>query len=374
MEKPLSFADLESYIRDTMRMSHIYQPVMLRVLLEQGGHANIEDIAKSLLSYDRSQVEYYEIRTKNMVGKVLTQNGVVEPIKDGRRITGYRLKADALADQEIAALKQLCDDRLAAYLDKWGDGIWGHRGVADGYVPGSVRYEVLKRAKYRCELCGAHEDQAALHIDHIVPRARGGSDDISNFQALCVTCNTNKRDGDDTNFRGVLASYGHRAEGCIFCGIEPDRVVAESELCYAIRDGFPVTPLHTLVIPKRHVADYFELYQPELNAIHKMLEEQSAKIMRQDQTVTGFNLGINAGADAGQTIFHVHVHLIPRRKGDVAEPRGGVRGVSRLLRFETKTAHALTGASATPIPRLTPQSALFSQNPMTFPPTIFAPI
>lgn len=327
MSAKSNFHRLEIYIRDQMRMSHVYQPVLLRVLLERGGAATTEDIAKALLSYDRSQVEYYEIRTKNMVGKVLTQNGVIEPVKDGRRIVGYRLAASDLSEQEIAALIELCQQRLSAYIGLRGDGIWGHRGIADGYVPGSVRYEVLKRAKHRCELCGAHEEQAALHVDHIVPRAKGGSDDLSNFQALCVTCNTNKRDRDDTDFRDVLASYGIRDQACIFCTIGEDRIIAENELCYAIRDGFPVTPMHTLVIPKRHVADYFDLYQPELNAIQALLKEQREQILAADPSVTGFNVGINAGADAGQTIFHVHVHLIPRRKGDVADPRGGVRGV-----------------------------------------------
>jgi diadenosine tetraphosphate (Ap4A) HIT family hydrolase len=327
MSAKSNFHRLEIYIRNQMRMSHVYQPVMLWVLLERGGAATTEDIAKALLSYDRSQVEYYEIRTKNMVGKVLTQNGVIEPVKDGRRIVGYRLAANDLSEQEIAALIELCQQRLSAYIGQRGDGIWGHRGIADGYIPGSVRYEVLKRAKHRCELCGAHEDQAALHVDHIVPRAKGGSDDLSNFQALCVTCNTNKRDRDDTDFRDVLASYGIRDEACLFCKIGEDRIIAENELCYAIRDGFPVTHMHTLVIPKRHVADYFDLYQPELNAIQSMLKEQREQILIANPAVTGFNVGINAGAEAGQTIFHVHVHLIPRRKGDVAEPRGGVRGV-----------------------------------------------
>lgn len=327
MNSSPSFQQLETYIRDQMRMSHVYQPVMLQLLLENCGVASTEDVAKALLSYDRSQVEYYEIRTKNMVGKVLTQNGVIEPVKDGRRIVGYKLAASDLSEQETAALVELCRQRLSAYIAQRGDGIWGHRGIADGYVPGSVRYDVLKRAKNRCELCGAHEDQAALHVDHIVPRAKGGSDDQSNFQALCITCNTNKRDRDDTDFREVLASYSVRDEACLFCSIDEDRVIGENELCYAIRDGFPVTPLHTLVIPKRHVADYFDLYQPELNAIQSMLREQREQILSADPAVTGFNVGINAGAEAGQTIFHVHVHLIPRRIGDVADPRGGVRGV-----------------------------------------------
>ena len=157
--------------------------------------------------------------------------------------------------------------------------IWQHRASESGYVSGSTRYNVLKRAKYRCELCGAHESQIALHVDHIVPRSKGGPDDLSNFQALCQTCNTNKRAEDDTDFRGVLDSYRHREVGCIFCELEAERIISENELCLAIKDAFPVTEHHTLVIPKRHVSDYFELYQPERNAIDQMQHEQRQSIL-----------------------------------------------------------------------------------------------
>jgi ATP adenylyltransferase len=118
-----------------------------------------------------------------------------------------------------------------------------------------------------------------------------------------------------------------KSNACIFCGLDPGRIIDENEFCIAIQDGFPVTEGHTLVIPKRHVADYFDLCLREQNAIFSMLQEQRLKIIDGDAAVTGFNVGINVGASAGQTIFHVHVHLIPRRDGDVAEPRGGVRGV-----------------------------------------------
>ena len=146
------------------------------------------------------------------------------------------------------------------------------------------------------------------------------------MQALCRTCNAQKGNKADTDYRGIADSYANREAGCIFC--EHDRaVVAENELAYAVRDGFPVTELHTLVIPKRHVADYFDLHQPELNAINQLLQELKSDIVKEDDTVTGFNIGINAGESAGQTVFHCHVHLIPRRVGDVDDPRGGVRGV-----------------------------------------------
>ena len=91
--------------------------------------------------------------------------------------------------------------------------------------------------------------------------------------------------------------------------------------------GFPVTEHHTLIIPKRHVADYFELYEPELNVIHQMIAEQRKAILGADSSVLGFNVEINLGAVAGQTIFHAHIHLIPRREGDVVDPKGGARGI-----------------------------------------------
>jgi len=99
----------------------------------------------------------------------------------------------------------------------------------------------------------------------------------------------------------------------------------QNDLAFAMRDGFPVTPEHSLIIPKRHVVDYFDLTPAELVACHELLVKQRTEIRTVDPVVSGFNIGINAGASAGQTIFHCHIHLIPRREGDVANPRGGVR-------------------------------------------------
>lgn len=101
--------------------------------------------------------------------------------------------------------------------------------------------------------------------------------------------------------------------------------MAQNKLGFAIRDGFPVTPLHTLIIPKRHVLDYFGLTTDEVLACNDLLAAQREAILQTDPTVEGFNIGMNAGELAGQTIFHCHIHLIPRRQGDVPNPRGGVR-------------------------------------------------
>jgi ATP adenylyltransferase len=114
---------------------------------------------------------------------------------------------------------------------------------------------------------------------------------------------------------------------CVFCTMNKEQIVARNSLAYAVRDTSPVTPLHTLILPNRHVADYFELDADEKHAIDDLLEETRMGILTRDPKVAGFNIGVNVGVVAGQTIFHCHVHLIPRRPGDVANPRGAVRAV-----------------------------------------------
>ncbi|MBF9060728.1 HIT domain-containing protein [Rhodobacterales bacterium HKCCSP123] len=322
-----AFSRLSEYISAKMRMSHIYQPVMIRELLLQGGAASVEEIATALLAHDPSQIEYYALRTKNMVGKVLTKNGITAVKRSGRSITGYELKdAKDLSPKERELLIEACDVAIAAFLNRRGDRIWSHRSMSVGYISGTLRYDVLKRAKFRCELCGISAEDKALEVDHIVPRNHGGTDDEANLQALCYSCNAMKRDRDDADFRGVADKYEDRKEGCVFCELPPDRILSENELAFVIRDAFPVTEGHSLIIPKRHVADYFDLFRPEVNAIQSLLHTTRLDLLGQDPKIAGFNMGVNSGAAAGQTVFHCHVHLFPRRTGDVPEPRGGVRG------------------------------------------------
>ncbi|GAB1715194.1 MAG: HIT family protein [Nitrobacter sp.] len=100
-----------------------------------------------------------------------------------------------------------------------------------------------------------------------------------------------------------------------------------NELTFAVRDTTPVTRLHTLVLPYRHAATYFDLTESELTAANELLRQLRSEIMKADPLVRGFNVGANVGLVSGQTIFHCHVHLIPRREGDVPDPLGGVRAV-----------------------------------------------
>lgn len=317
----MTYEQLLDFIDHRMRMAHVYQPLMLKALLEAGGACSTEHIAKAILSLDQSQVEYYEKITNNMVGRVLRNHGIALKERDNYSLVGFQ----ELSYTEVQTLIDLCQQKIDEYTHKRGERIWQHRKLSSGLISGTVRYEVLKRAGTRCELCGVSNEVKALEVDHIVPRNKGGTDDLSNLQALCYSCNAMKRDRDDTSFTKVRESYNHRETGCLFCEIPIGRVILENELAYAIRDGFPVTELHTLVIPKRHAMDYFELHQSEINACNQLLKQLRADIESQDSSVSGFNIGMNCGEAAGQTIFHCHTHLIPRREGDVENPRGGVR-------------------------------------------------
>lgn len=125
------------------------------------------------------------------------------------------------------------------------------------------------------------------------------------------------------NINSVKSARKH----CLFCHIPKGRILVENDLAYAISDKFPVTDHHSLIIPKRHVASYFDLTPLEVESVHQLMGELKQEIEGVDPLVTGFNIGINCGNDAGQTIFHCHIHLIPRRRGDVENPLGGVRHV-----------------------------------------------
>ena len=266
----MTYDQLVDFVERRMRMSHIYQPVMLLTLLQHDGECSETDIAKAISVHDPTQIEYYEAITRNMVGRVLTRHGVVK--REGKHFS--LLSARPLSKEQRAGLRHLLEAKLDQYVAKRGERIWQHRKLALGDISGTVKYEVLRRASLCCELCGISNRDRALEVDHIVPRNHGGSDDEANLQALCYSCNAMKRDRDATDFRALRESYAHRENTCLFCARQRDGHIAlENELCFGIKDGYPVTDLHMLVIPKRHVSDFFELYEPEKHACIRLLDE-----------------------------------------------------------------------------------------------------
>jgi diadenosine tetraphosphate (Ap4A) HIT family hydrolase len=113
---------------------------------------------------------------------------------------------------------------------------------------------------------------------------------------------------------------------CPFCSVAQDQIILESPLALVKHDGFPLTKGHSLIIPRRHVASFFDCTAEERQAMLELLDEAKA-VLDKEHAPDGYNIGLNNGAAAGQTVMHVHMHLIPRYAGDTADPRGGVRWI-----------------------------------------------
>src|SRR5207237_2799830 len=119
-------------------------------------------------------------------------------------------------------------------------------------------------------------------------------------QALCYSCNAMKRDRDATDFRANRTFYYNREGGCVFCEIPQSDILNSNSLAVCMLDRFPITPLHSLVIPRRHTDDYFSLTPAERNACEYLLAIRKRKIQAEDDSVKGCNLGVNNGETAGQ--------------------------------------------------------------------------
>ncbi len=117
--------------------------------------------------------------------------------------------------------------------------------------------------------------------------------------------------------------------GCLFCELPPEifEIVDENELCLALTDNYPVTEGHCLIVPRRHVRDYFDMNPAEVEAANRLMQRSRKRLRCEDPAISGFNIGTNAGKSAGQSVFHAHIHFIPRRDGDQEDPQGGVRKI-----------------------------------------------
>lgn len=313
----MQFSDLRDFLLHKMSMSHVYQPLLIRALIDAGGTATIRQLAQDFLKQDESQLLYYEKRIKEMPAKVLARHGIIEKQNDLLSLTTKRLTL-----VQKAELRKLCDQKLQDFIVQKGISIWDYRLIDNKGISDILRYRVLLEAKGRCALCGASSKEVQLHIDHIVPRSKKGKTVYENLQALCAKCNCTKGNNDATDFRG----YGQAAKPSGIPFFEK-KWILENDRAFAVLDGFPVSQGHTLICPKRRISELFDASQVEIDSIWQLARIRQKQLVDGDRLITGFNLGVNSGVAAGQTVPHLHFHLIPRRKGDTPSPSGGVRGV-----------------------------------------------
>jgi diadenosine tetraphosphate (Ap4A) HIT family hydrolase len=126
--------------------------------------------------------------------------------------------------------------------------------------------------------------------------------------------------------RGMAEPMTTPEKKCPFCNLAPETILAEGPLALAVRDSYPLNPGHALIVPRRHVASWFDATAAEREEMLRLADD-ARRIIVERHAPDAFNLGINDGPAAGQTVAHLHLHLIPRYEGDVADPRGGVRWI-----------------------------------------------
>ena len=320
----MDFEGLQDFIRHKMRMTHIYQPIVIKTLLESGNTATAEDIARAFLNEDEAQLEYYIRIAKRWPLTTLRNHGIVGYERGGRKGV-FTLLLEDITPEQKARLVELCDLRREEYIENALRLPWFNRRGRREHIPGKLRFDVLAKSKGVCVACGISSLKRAIEVDHIVPVNMGGTSDLSNLQALCYKCNAQKRDRDDTDFIMVQNRLKYRNPECSLC-MSRGRI-SENGMAFAMRDANPVTRLHSVVMPIRHTGTFFDLIPAEKASCLDLIDSVKSEIQGRDRTVTGFNVGFDSGSAAGQVEAHCLIHVIPRRRGDHGRSVGGIRGI-----------------------------------------------
>jgi ATP adenylyltransferase len=317
----MRFEGLRKFIVKKVRPDRVDEFLLIRCLIESGGSATPRQLARSFVLEDESQVLFYEQRIKQETLSELSKQGIVDC-----RGGSVSLTAQKLTPVQKAVLRVLCEQKVQEHSGKRGLKVWDERLSSTEAVPDDLRYQALADSDGRCEICGATKQQRPLHVSHIIPPSQGGKTELDNLQVLCSKCGDTKSVMNRTDFRNLV--FTESDPTCPFClpHIKP-RVTAENGTVVAIPDRNPVTKGHTLIIPIRHTQDFFSMTAQERTDAENLIRYLRNKTKRKDRAIVGFNIGTNCGAAAGQTIMHAHIHLIPRRKDDTLNPKGGVRGV-----------------------------------------------
>ena len=281
----LTVAELVDFIEKKMRMSHIYQPLLIQSLVESGGQATLRELAVKFLSEEEAEIQEMMKTIKKMPVHVLSAKNksrkkpIVEE-KDGV----VRLLAKPADLKERAEILGACAQRLHDYVAKRGEGIWDHKWL-DSPTGGSMRFKVLEAGGRRCALCGITSKDRALDVDHIVPHSKGGPSTFENLQILCSKCNRAKGNRSQTDFRAAEPNAPGYAD-CKLCKLPPlADFPSENDLARAVWATTEGTKaIH--ILPKRHVTRYLDLTSHEVLAMHDLLRIALPSISKYEKSVS----------------------------------------------------------------------------------------
>ena len=196
-ENRISFEQLRDFLVSRIKMSHVYQPLLIQTLVDSGNQTTIRQVAMAFAGIDEAQILLYEDRVKKMPLPVLKKHQIKS--SDGELIS---LNTGRLTYEERAEIKAICEQKISEFIQSRGLNTYGLSILDFNNVPEAIRYDVLVRDGRKCLLCGrTPKDGIRLEVDHILPRSKGGSNSMDNLQTLCAPCNRGKSSRDDTDFR-----------------------------------------------------------------------------------------------------------------------------------------------------------------------------
>lgn len=296
----MNFEELEHFIKHKMRMSHIYQPLLIRKLLEQDNVATTEEIARGFLNNDMSELNYYKRVAKRYPRGILKTHGVISYEKD----TFTLLLDGNITSEKRKRLIELCDWKFSEFVrkDPW---IRKLRELDAKSISSSIRYDILAKAKGRCAACGIESFRTKFHIDHIIPRSLGGKTEPDNLQALCSQCNLGKRNRDDTDFIRWKKRMQFRRKDCLLC--DPKRQIMSNTLACAVHDTYK-DAMSSLIMPKRHVGKFYEMIPSERNLCFDLVHRVQGMIKNMDRSITGFHTGFDSDCSE-----HLCISVVPVR-------------------------------------------------------------
>ena len=266
----LTVDELIEFIDTKMRMSHIYQPLLIQSLVESGGQATLRELAVKFLSEEEAEIQEMMKTIKTMPVHVLSAKNKnrKKPIVEERDGV-VRLLAKPADLKERAEILGACARKLHEYVARRGEGIWNHKWL-NSPAGGSMRLRVLEAGGRRCAICGATHKDRLLDVDHIIPRSKGGPSTFENLQVLCSKCNRAKGNRSDRDFR--VAEPESHTDGDNTLSALPTLTdfPAENDLARAVWQDID-TGRHMCILSKRYVTSFAELQSQEVLAIHDIV-------------------------------------------------------------------------------------------------------
>ena len=280
----LTVAELVDFIENKMRMSHIYQPLLIQSLVESGGQATLRELAVKFLTEEEAEIREMMKTIKKMPVHVLSAKNKSRKTPFVEERDGVvRLLVQPADLKERAEILGACAQRLHDYVAKRGEGIWDHKWL-DSPAGGSMRFKVLEAGGRRCALCGITSEDRALDVDHIVPHSKGGPSTFENLQILCSKCNRAKGNRSQTDFRAAEPPAPGLAD-CTLCKLPPlTDFPSENDLARAVWSTTGSSKvIH--ILPKRHVTRYLALTSHEVLAMHDLLRVAVAQNSMKEEVV-----------------------------------------------------------------------------------------